>query len=92
MQSVSVISSANTGVYQSVQSSESLYMCARMYNPTNASDGSACRYCLNREPVRFALTRFFIDRFHDTNHKACSKAHFLAHYSDMDGLNSQCAE
>ena len=51
-----------------------------------------CRYCLNRDPERFALTHFFIDRFHENNHNACSKAHFLSGSADMSFLNSQTAE
>jgi hypothetical protein len=51
-----------------------------------------CRYCWNREPEKFAHTRFFIDRFHEDNHDACSKAHLLSSYPDMAPLNSQAAE
>lgn len=49
-------------------------------------------YCLNRDPEFFAFTRFFIDRFHESNHTSCSPAHFLRHYAQLGWLNSQVNE
>lgn len=52
-------------------------------------------YSLAREPNRFANVRFLIDRFHHTNHKACSQALRIRSYQTdpvLSGYNTQACE
>ena len=51
-------------------------------------------YCLNREPVLYKGTRFFIDCFHWRGHVGCSKGYCLDEYNtaEVTSLNSQVNE
>ena len=51
-------------------------------------------YCLNREPLFFKNTRFYVDRFHWFNHTCCARSYNIDLYDDvlLDTLNTQVAE
>ena len=49
-------------------------------------------YCLNRAPEFFKSTRFVVDRFHWSNHTACSWGYCMVLYRDLAQVNSQWAE
>ena len=45
-------------------------------------------YSLRREPQRFKNTKFFIDKFHSSNHVGCSLGYHMASYSENESINS----
>ena len=49
------------------------------------------QYCLNREPVFFQNTSFYVDRFHWRGHVGCPSGYCLDQYNTLDtkSLNSQ---
>ena len=52
-------------------------------------------YCISREPSFFSKTQFLVDRFHVSNHKACSAAFDMNRFSASSILrrvNSQACE
>lgn len=49
-------------------------------------------YCLNRAPTFFKNTLFLVDKFHWTNHKACSHGYCMELYDSWRAINSQIAE
>lgn len=51
----------------------------------------AAEYCIKREPVMFARTQFFIDRFHGSNHK-CASFWKLMSYPGFSELISTASE
>ncbi|XP_060601822.1 uncharacterized protein LOC132755047 [Ruditapes philippinarum] len=56
---------------------------------------NACKlheYCLNRDPLFFKETEFYIDRLHLDNHTSCSYGYNLSMYPELEKLNSQCNE
>ena len=58
---------------------------------------NACKlhsYCLNREPIFFKNTKFFVDRFHFKGHKGCSEGYSLNSYVTIDkqAINTQVNE
>jgi hypothetical protein len=59
---------------------------------------NACKlhnYCLKREPAMFREVRFFVDRFHWANHRACSIGYCINLYSGdkvLPSVNTQVAE
>ena len=52
------------------------------------------QYCLNREPIFFQNTTFYVDRFHWRGHIGCSSGYCLDEYCTMDikSINSQVNE
>ncbi|KAF8375493.1 hypothetical protein PRIPAC_81922, partial [Pristionchus pacificus] len=66
--------------------------------PRNIIYDNSCHlsaYCLAREPGRFKCTRFFIDRFHEKNHRTCSPTMKMSAYSSDEALakiNTQSVE
>ena len=70
----------------------------RFTRPTeNIVYDNSCRlhiYCLNREPVFFQATRFFVDRFHWRGHVGCTSGYCLDKYPSQDiaQINSQINE
>lgn len=52
------------------------------------------QYCLNREPIFFQNTTFFVDRFHRRGHIGCPSGYYLDEYNTLDtkSLNSQVNE
>ncbi|XP_053402535.1 uncharacterized protein LOC123544018 isoform X2 [Mercenaria mercenaria] len=56
---------------------------------------NACKlqeYCLNRDPLFFKDTEFYVDRLHWDNHTSCSYGYNLSLYPELENLNSQCNE
>ncbi len=55
--------------------------------PSKIIYNNGCRlhlYCLNREPVFFQDTRFFVDRFHWRGHVGCSSGYCVDQYSSAN--------
>ena len=65
--------------------------------PENIVYDNSCRlhlYSLNREPVFFHATRFFVDRFHWRGHVGCNSGYCLDKYPSQNiaQINSQINE
>ena len=50
------------------------------------------KVCLRRYPYRIRRFQFVIDRYHQSNHKACSESYNISKYPEMAHVNTQIAE
>ena len=50
------------------------------------------KVCLRRYPYRIRRFQFVIDRYHQSNHKACSESYNISKYPEMSHVNTQVAE
>ena len=50
------------------------------------------KVALCRSPYRIRRWMFLIDRYHQSNHKNCSRAYNMDYYECVKGVNSQVAE
>ena len=50
------------------------------------------KVCLRRYPYRIRRFQFVIDRYHQTNHTACSESYNISKYPEMAHVNTQIAE
>jgi len=49
-------------------------------------------YALNRDPVRYCNTLFFVDRFHWPNHTACSSGYSMEGRLGLERVNTEIVE